>query len=311
MNETSSIGPSPALWVCVPSSARLGGVWFSKNGIWSGPDRSVWSRSRYSAVRFRNPSPTPNPALTEANKVSPSLTLRPVGSKSVRFWPQLAVASPPSAASFSTTLMTPAIASDPYCAPAPSRSTSIRLMAPTGMLLKSTGLVPLPSFDSVVSVAVPCRRLPFTSTSTWSGLRFRSCAGRTRSAKLEFDWRGRLNEGTSDWIAAPISPGIDAARRMDSCGSRSIGARLSSTLWPAVRVPTTTTSSSAGWSSAASASPAMKRPIPEAPTPSTDRTADRNPLTMTPTPEEFFLRNQSMSVEIAGSTTNLDAPLGA
>ena len=154
MKEISSIGPSPALCVCVPASARFAGVCSSKNGIWSGPERSVWSRSRYSAVRFRKPSPTPNPELIDANSVSPSLTLRPVGLKSVRFWPQLAVASPPSSASFSTTLMTPAMASEPYCAPAPSRSTSIRLIAPTGMLLKSTGLVPLPSFDSVVSVAV-------------------------------------------------------------------------------------------------------------------------------------------------------------
>ena len=137
--------------------------------------------------------------------------------------------------------MTPAIASEPYCAPAPSRSTSIRLMAPTGMLLKSTGLVPLPSLDSVVSVAVVWRRLPFTSTSTWSGLRFRSCAGRTTSAKFEFDWRGRLKDGTSDWIAAPISPGMAADWRIASGVTRSIGARLSSTLWPAVRVPTTTT----------------------------------------------------------------------
>ena len=169
----------------------------------------------------------PKPALTEANSVSPSFTLLPVGLKSVRFWPQLAVASPPSSASFNTMLMTPAIASEPYWAPAPSRSTSIRLIAPTGMLLKSTGLVPLPSLDSVVRVAVVWRRLPFTSTSTWSGLRFRSCAGRTRSAKFEFDCRGRLNEGTSDCRAAPTSPGSVADSRIASAVTRSIGARLS------------------------------------------------------------------------------------
>ncbi len=79
MNDRSSIVPSPALCVCVPASARLGGVWFSKNGIWSGPERSVESRSRYSAVRFRKPPPTPSPPFSDANSVSPSLTLRPVG----------------------------------------------------------------------------------------------------------------------------------------------------------------------------------------------------------------------------------------
>ena len=208
--------------------------------------------------------------------MSPSLTLRPVGLKSVRFWPQLAVASPPSSASFRTTLMTPAIASEPYWAPAPSRSTSMRLIAPTGMLLKSTGLVPLPSLDSVVSVAVVWRRLPLTSTSTWSGLRLRSCAGRTRSAKFEFDWRGRLNDGTSDWMAAPTSPGIAADRRMASGVTRSTGARLSSRLRPAVRVPTTTISSSSGCASWASAGPADSSTKPNGPA--------RKTFTMTRTP---------------------------
>ena len=40
-----------------------------------------------------------------------------------------------------------------------------------------------------------------------------------------------------------------------------------------------------------------KRPIPEAPTPSTDRMADRNPFAMSLAPEEFFLRNQSICAE--------------
>ncbi len=40
--------------------------------------------------------------------------------------------------------MTPAIASEPYCEAAPSRSTSTREMAPVGMALKSTPTVPPP-----------------------------------------------------------------------------------------------------------------------------------------------------------------------
>ncbi len=83
--------------------------------------------------------------------------------------------------------MTPAIASEPYCAPAPSRSTSMRLIALIGMELKSTGVVPLPILLSVLTSAEVWRRLPLTSTSTWSGESPRSCAARIWSAPPELD----------------------------------------------------------------------------------------------------------------------------
>ena len=40
--------------------------------------------------------------------------------------------------------MTPAIASDPYCAAAPSRSTSIFSIAEAGIAFRSTPVVPRP-----------------------------------------------------------------------------------------------------------------------------------------------------------------------
>jgi hypothetical protein len=43
-----------------------------------------------------------------------------------------------------TMLMTPAIASEPYCAAAPSRSTSIRSIADTGIAFRSTPVDPRP-----------------------------------------------------------------------------------------------------------------------------------------------------------------------
>ena len=84
--------------------------------------------------------------------------------------------------------MTPATASEPYWAPAPSRSTSMRLTAFTGMDAKSTATAPTPTPDSVLKIDVVCTRLPLISTRIWSGLRPRSCATRTWSALPELDW---------------------------------------------------------------------------------------------------------------------------
>ena len=49
-------------------------------------------------------------------------------------------------------LITPAMASEPYCADAPSRSTSMRSIAAAGIAFKSTPTVPRPN-------------VPFTWTS--------------------------------------------------------------------------------------------------------------------------------------------------
>ena len=78
---------------------------------------------------------------------------------------------------FSTMLITPAMASDPYWADAPSRSTSIRSMAAVGIAFKSTPTVPRPNVPLTCTSAGGCRRLPLTSTSTWSGPKPRRLAG--------------------------------------------------------------------------------------------------------------------------------------
>ena len=161
--------------------------------------------------------------------------------------------------------MTPAMASDPYCAPAPSRSTSTRLTALSGSALKSTGLVPLPVLDSTFTTADTWRRLPLTSTSTWSGLMPRSCAARTWSAAPELLCRGKLNEGSSVCSAAARLPSGPAARRRSSAYSTSIGEAELSTVRSRLRVPVTTMDSapSAAWATgvatAAAARPSSRQ----------------------------------------------------
>src|SRR5947207_193836 len=64
-----------------------------------------------------------------------------------------------------TMLITPAIASEPYCEAAPSRSTSIRLIESAGIALRSVPTVPLPNVP-----ATSTRRLcapPGTSILKW------------------------------------------------------------------------------------------------------------------------------------------------
>ena len=75
--------------------------------------------------------------------------------------------------------MTPAIASEPYWAEAPSLSTSAWRRAMAGILDRSgpwaPSEVPLPIQRMA---AARCRRFPLTSTSVWSGASPRRLAGR-------------------------------------------------------------------------------------------------------------------------------------
>jgi hypothetical protein len=80
---------------------------------------------------------------------------------------------------------TPAIASEPYCAAAPSRSTSMRSIMLAGIAFRSTAACPRPIEPFTFTSALVCRRLPFTSTSTWSAPSPRSVAGRTWSVPSE------------------------------------------------------------------------------------------------------------------------------
>ena len=65
-----------------------------------------------------------------------------------------------------TMLITPAIASEPYCEAAPSRRISIRLIEPLGIALRSVPTVPRPNVPLMFISALRWRRLPLTSTST-------------------------------------------------------------------------------------------------------------------------------------------------
>ncbi|SVJ79168.1 Uncharacterised protein [Klebsiella pneumoniae] len=68
--------------------------------------------------------------------------------------PTSAAADPPLSADLRMTLITPAMASEPYCAEAPSRSTSTRSMALIGMVSRSTPVEPFSSPPLTLMLAV-------------------------------------------------------------------------------------------------------------------------------------------------------------
>ena len=101
--------------------------------------------------------------------------------------------------------MTPAIASEPYWAAAPSRRISMRSIADTGIALRSAPVDPRPIVPFTWTRAVVCRRLPLISTRTWSGPRPRRLAGRTDAEPSAIVVRGKLNEGARRWITCMVS----------------------------------------------------------------------------------------------------------
>ena len=101
--------------------------------------------------------------------------------------------------------MTPAMASEPYCAEAPSRSTSMLPMAEVGMALKSVETEPRPMEPLRLTSELVWRRLPLISTRVWSGARPRSVAGRMWSVPSVSEGRGKLNDGTRAWMAWDVS----------------------------------------------------------------------------------------------------------
>ena len=139
--------------------------------------------------------------------------------------------------------MTPAMASEPYWAAAPSRSTSACRMAIEGMTEMSgpcePSAMPLPS---QVMTGERWRRLPLTRISVWSGARLRRFAGRTMVAASLIGWMLTLNEGTTvrNWLARSVVPwAAKSSVRMTSTGTGD-----SVTERGCARVPTTTTRSS-------------------------------------------------------------------
>ena len=189
----------------------------------------------YSRLRLANPlAPSGRPTLPANCADSPS---------PAPYIPVFSSTDPPDRASLSWKFITPAMASEPYCAAAPSRSTSTWLSAMAGITEMSGPwepyATPFPPCHS--STEERCRRLPLTSTSTWSGARLRSMAGRTT---VEAPWMGCvfvLNDGT---IARSCS-----FRSPVPCRRRSVAVRTSTgtadavTLRASAREPTTTVSS--------------------------------------------------------------------
>src|SRR5437867_4429640 len=153
--------------------------------------------------------------------------------------PAVVVRSRCSACCLRTMLITPAMASDPYCAAAPSRSTSIRSMAAVGIAFKSTPTVPRPKVPLTCTSALEWRRLPFTRTSTWSGPRPRRLAGLMWSDPSAMVWCEALNEGASVariWLTSVWPLSAISCAEITSTGTGV------STAVREVRAPTTTTS---------------------------------------------------------------------
>lgn len=141
-------------------------------------------------------------------------------------------------------LITPEIASEPYCAAAPSRSTSIWSMDATGIKSKSLGAAPL-LMPLMFNVALVCRRLPLTSTNTWDAVSPRKVAERTTPLASQPARSGRLNDGMN-LLNASSRLGLPTER---SCSpvTTSIGVGLVVTVrCSAPRLPVTTTVSRVG-----------------------------------------------------------------
>ena len=149
-------------------------------------------------------------------------------------------------------LMTPAMASAPYWATAPSRSTSTLRTAMPGIMPMLGPWDPLPAAgtNSEINAAL-CRRLPLTMMSVWSGARPRNDVERTKVSPSP-EAMGALYEGArarrlsvrSAWLPTlPIS----------SADSTSTGA-VTSPAERAVRKREPTTITSSIWAAPASSS---------------------------------------------------------
>ena len=157
--------------------------------------------------------------------------------------PVLSSNDPPEAVSLSWKFITPAIASEPYCAAAPSRSTSTWRSAMAGITDMSG------PWDPYATPLPPChsrteerwRRLPLMSTSVWSGARLRSMAGRTTVEAPWIGWVLVLNDGMTVRSWSFRSPAPRLTRSV--ADSTSTGTADSVTLRGRARDPTTTVSS--------------------------------------------------------------------
>ena len=200
-----------------------------------GAARLVPFDSPYSRLRLANPvAPSGRPTLPASRYDSPSPPPnRPVSSSS----------DPPEAASLSWKFITPAMASEPYWAAAPSRSTSTCPRAMAGMVEMSGACepyaTPLPPCQSMIDER--WRRLPLTRISVWSGARLRSMAGRTTVDAPPMGWVLTLNDGMTVRSCSFRSPA--PWRPRSAADSTSTGTGDEVTVRGSAREPTTTVSS--------------------------------------------------------------------
>ena len=149
--------------------------------------RLVGFEPPYSRLRLAKPvAPSGSPALAATLKASPSPALNIPVFNSI---------APLEGLFLSWKFMTPAMASEPYCAAAPSRSTSTCRSAMDGMTEMSgpcdPKVTPLPPYQSMIDER--WRRLPLMRTRVWSGARLRSIAGRTTVEASLMGWVLTLN----------------------------------------------------------------------------------------------------------------------
>ena len=197
--------------------------------------RFVGSEPPYSKLRFAKPvAPSGSPALPATVYPRPS-----PAPKRPAMYSRLA----PSRASLSAKFMTPAMASEPYCAAAPSLSTSTCLRAIAGIAEMSgpwdPNATPFPPCQSMIDDR--WRRLPLTRTSVWSGARLRSIAGRTTVEASLMGCVLTLNDGTT--VRSCSCRLVAPWRAMFSVDRTSTGTADAVTVRGAARVPTTTVSS--------------------------------------------------------------------
>ncbi len=146
-------------------------------------------------------------------------------------------------------LTTPEMASEPYWAAAPSRSTSTLFTIAVGMVFMSTAAEPRPMEPFTFTSEDAWRRLELTSTRVWSGAMPRRVAGRMVSVPSVMAGRGKFSEGRaidSAWFISVVPTFLRVSAEM-----MSTGAAVSSAVRFATRVPVTTTVVGSAWEAAA------------------------------------------------------------
>ena len=161
--------------------------------------RSVGADSAYSRLRLAKPASDSGSPMLPATAVMFS-------PESSMWKPRFASTATPCAESFRTKFNTPAMASEPYWAAAPSRSTSMRSRAMAGMADMSGPWAPFEAPLEIHWITAPrCRRLLFTSTRVWSGASPRRLTGRKSAARSRDGLSLTWNDGTSARIRFVMS----------------------------------------------------------------------------------------------------------